>query len=145
MLKAAIADNPRFVFSDVDLSRPGPHYTADTLRLLHEADPAMDLYFVMGGDSLHDITTWYNPAEVIQYARLAVMRRPGAVIDLSGLEVRLSGITDRVVFVDAPMIGISATVLRERLRAGHSIRYQVPDAVEHYIKAHGLYREENHA
>jgi nicotinate-nucleotide adenylyltransferase len=144
MVSAAIANNPRFVLSDVDMQRPGPHYTADTLSLLHEAMPDTDLYFVMGGDSLHDIDSWHKPQVIIDHARLAVMRRPGAVIDLSGLESRLPGISKRVVFVDAPIIGISATNLRERLQAGHSIRYQVPDGVEQYINTHKLYRDSNH-
>ncbi len=141
MVQEAIANNPRFALSQVDISRPGPHYTVDMLRILHEQLPAAELYFLLGADSLRDIATWHDPAGIIAQARLAVMRRPGSVFDLSGLEAELPGIAKRAVFVDAPVIGISATILRERLRAGRSIRYLVPEAVERYITAHDLYKD----
>jgi nicotinate-nucleotide adenylyltransferase len=141
MLKAAIADNPHFAISDVDMARPGPQYTVDSLAILHRQFPDADLYFLMGGDSLRDITSWRDPSGIIAQARLAVMRRPGAVIDLSGLEASLPGATERIVFVDAPVIGIAATALRERVQLGQSIRYQVPETVEWYIAANGLYKD----
>jgi nicotinate-nucleotide adenylyltransferase len=142
MLREAIADNPRFALSQVDISRPGPHYTVDTLRILREEFAGAELYFLMGGDSLHDFPSWRDPGGIIMQAKLAVMQRPGenANIDLPALSAQLPGIEDRIVFVDAPIIGISATIMRERLRAGDSIRYQVPHAVERYIVRHGLYR-----
>jgi nicotinate-nucleotide adenylyltransferase len=65
---------------------------------------------------------------------------PGALLDLSALEARLPGITSRVTFVDGPLIDISATALRDTIRAGHSIRYQVPEPVAAYIDTHRLYR-----
>ncbi len=145
MVQQAIANNPRFVLSQVDITRPGPHYTVDTLRLLNAQFPEADLYFLMGGDSLHDIASWRDPSGIINNARLAVMRRPGATPDLSGLEAQLPGITGRVVFVDAPIIGISATMLRERLRLNRSIRYLAPETVERYIHQHALYEDEIHA
>jgi nicotinate-nucleotide adenylyltransferase len=145
MLAGAIADNPRFALSDIDITRPGPHFTADTLRLLSEKNPGMDLYFILGGDALRDLTTWHEPAEIIKWARLAAMGRPGATLDLAAIYEKLPGLADRLAFVDAPVIGISATSLRERLRAGHSIRYLVPDSVERYIMEHGLYRNDNEA
>ncbi len=139
MLQIAIADNPRFAISDVDLARPGPHYTADTLRILHEQHANAALYFLLGGDSLHDLPTWREPDKIIAQAKLAVVRRPGAALDLAKLEGQLPGIADCIVFVDAPIVGISATTLRERMRRGHSIRYQVPEAVERYIATNQLY------
>ena len=142
MVQAAISDNPHFALCDVDMTRPGPHYTVDTLRLMREHFAGADLYFVLGGDSLRDIATWNEPAGIIAQARLAVMRRPGTTLDLSDLEAALPGVSERIAFVDAPVIGISATSLRERLRTGRSVRYQVPDLVERYILAHLLYRDE---
>jgi len=140
MLQTAIAGNPRFAISDVDLARPGPHYTADTLRILREQHPNATLYFLLGGDSLYDLPTWREPDEIIAQAKLAAMCRPGADLDLARLEAQLPGIAACVVFVDAPMIGISATTLRERMRRGHSIRYQVPEAIERYITDNRLYK-----
>jgi nicotinate-nucleotide adenylyltransferase len=145
MVQEAIANNPRFAMSQVDITRPGPHYTVDTLGILKEQFPQAELYFVMGGDSLHDMASWHEPGGIITRAKLAVMRRPGAIVDLSGLEAQLPGIAGRVVFVDAPVIGISATMLRERLRSGRSIRYLVPEVVERYISSHDLYEDEIHA
>lgn len=143
MLEAAIYENPRFALSRVDMDRPGPHYTEETLRLLTAQYAKADLFFLMGGDSLHDFLTWHNPAGILAQASLAVMRRPGAQVELSTLTRQLPSLAGRVVFVDAPQIGISATGLRGCVRAGHSIRYQVPKAVAAYIQAHQLYQEAN--
>ncbi|MBX3084831.1 MAG: nicotinate-nucleotide adenylyltransferase [Anaerolineae bacterium] len=140
MVELAIEDNPRFALARIDLDRPGPHYTADTMRLMQQLRPDADLYFLMGGDALRDFPKWHQPADILRYARLGVMRRPGAVIDLSKIEVVIPGITDHIRFVDAPEIGISATTIRERLHDGQSIRYQVTAKVERYIMEHHLYR-----
>ncbi|MEP7289791.1 MAG: nicotinate-nucleotide adenylyltransferase [Chloroflexota bacterium] len=145
MLTQAVADNPRFVLSDIDIARPGPHYTVDTLRLLQQQYPDAELYFLLGGDSLRDMPTWYDPAGIIAQAKVAVMGRPGATLDLPTLEADLPGITTRLMFVESPLIDISATLLRERLRKGHSIRYLVPEVVERYIVENALYRDNNHA
>jgi nicotinate-nucleotide adenylyltransferase len=145
MLNSAIAGNPRFVLSDVDLQRPGPHYTADTLRIIQEQHPDTDLFFLLGADSLRDLPAWHQPEQIVAHATLAVMGRLGANVDVETLEARLPGITERMAFVDAPAIGISATDLRERLRIGQSIRYLVPDGVRRYIEEHSqLYRNLTH-
>lgn len=139
MLEAAVADNPRFAISHTDIDRPGPHYTVDMLRLVCAEYPGATLYFLLGGDSLRDILTWRDPAGIIAQASLAVMRRPGAKIDLSDMAAQLPDIAERVAFIDAPVVGISATDLRDRIRAGVSVRYQTPDAVIRYIYDHHLY------
>ena len=141
MVTLAIEDNPRFALSRVDLDRPGPHYTADALALLHQQFPSAELYFLMGGDALRDFPQWHAPAQILHHARLGVMRRPGAVIDLAHIEAVVPGIADRVSFVDAPEISISGTTIRERLRNGHSVRYQVTANVERYLIEHHLYVE----
>ncbi len=142
MLRAAITGNPHFAVSDVDATRAGPQYTVDTLAILHAQRPKANLYFLMGGDSLRDFLSWRDPGGIVRQAQLAVMRRPGSTVDLSALSEQLPGIVDRVIFVDAPVIGIAATTLRERVRAGLSIRYQVPKTVEKYIAEHGLYTDQ---
>jgi nicotinate-nucleotide adenylyltransferase len=139
MVEMAIEDNPRFALSRLDVDRPGPHYTADTMALAHQQMPFAEVYFLMGGDALRDFPEWHRPHEILQYAYLGVMRRPDAEIDLRKIEAELPGITQRIRFVDAPEIGISATTIRERLRDGHSIRYQVIAKVERYIMEHQLY------
>lgn len=139
MLELAIADDPYFAISRVDIDRPGPHYTADTVRILHESYPDAELYFLMGGDSLHDLPTWHRPHEILKYVQLAVMRRTDLVLDPDELENELPGIMSRVVMIDAPLIGISSTDIVERIQHGRSVRYLVPSAVLEYITAHGLY------
>lgn len=139
MLDHAIEGNSRFAISDVDMARPGPHYTVDTLHILKEHNPGAELFFILGGDALHDLVGWRDPGGIIAQARLAAMGRPGAKVDLASLEAKLPGISPRIVFVDAPSIGISATLIRDHLHQGRSIRYLVPYPVENYIMEHALY------
>lgn len=142
LVERAIAGNPRFALSRVDLDRPGPHYTADMLRLLHQEFVKAELVFLIGSDSLRDLPKWSRPGELIRLARLGVMRRPGPALDLAQLERDIPGISARLDWIDAPQIDLSATALARRIRAGLSIRYQTPDAVRAYIEAHTLYRND---
>jgi nicotinate-nucleotide adenylyltransferase len=139
MTGRAIADNPRFALSRVDMDRPGPQYSVDTLRLLREDYPGADLYFLIGADSLRDLPAWSRPAELIQLARLGVVHRRSVETDLESLEVKVPGISRRITWIDAPRIEIASHVLIEQIAAGRSVRYQVPDAVYEYIKTHRLY------
>ncbi len=139
MVELAIAANPRFALSRADLDRPGPHYTVDMLKILGREYPDAELYFLMGGDSLHDLLTWHDPAGIIAQAHLGVARRPDAPLDLTELAAQLPGIVKCVATINAPMIGISATLLRRRIQEGASIRYQVPPEVERYIVENRLY------
>lgn len=140
MVKRAIADNPGFLLSRVDLDRPGPHYTVDMLALLREKRPEAAFYFLMGGDSLAQLLTWRNPAGIVRQAQLAVMQRPGWEADVEALAEEIPGIRERLVWVDAPHLDIAGSDLRRRMRAGLPIRYLVPPPVESYVREHGLYR-----
>jgi nicotinate-nucleotide adenylyltransferase len=141
MVERAIAGNPRFGLSRVDIDRPGPHFTVDALDCLCREYPDHDLYFILGEDSLHDLINWKDPAGIVARAKLAVMRRSSGGIEPGALAAQVPGIMGRMAVISAPFIGISATTLRERVRAGRSIRYQVPEAVAAYIATHCLYRE----
>ena len=140
MTQLAIAGDPGLALSRVDVDRPGPHYTADTLALLRAAHPDDELYLLIGSDSLRDLTAWRDPERVVAQARLAVMRRPDAELDLPRLESALPGISARVEWLDAPWLDISSSDIQRRVRAGLSIRHLVPAAVERYIVEQGLYR-----
>ncbi len=141
MVELAITGNPRFELSRVDLERPGPSYTVDTLALLQERlGPPAELFFLMGMDSLANILTWHRPAEVLARAVLAVAARPGYSADLETLEKVLPGVSERTQFLHTPQIGISSHDLRRRVCEGLPIRYQLPDAVDAYIRECGLYR-----
>jgi nicotinate-nucleotide adenylyltransferase len=139
MTQLAIADDPNLVLSRVDVDRPGPHYTADTLAVLRAAHPEDELYLLIGSDSLRDLRTWRDPVRIVAQARLAVMRRPDAEPDMRALEAALPGISARVEWVDTPWLDISSSDIQRRVRAGLSIRHLVSTAVERYIVEHGLY------
>jgi len=143
MVQLAIKDNPRFAISRVDLDRPGPHYSADMLRLLSAEHPNTALFFLIGADSLADLPTWSRPREVFELACLGVMRRPGVEPDVFALEDQLPGLRRRMVWIDAPYIDISASDLARRIATGRSVRYQIPDSVCQYIEQHALYRNES--
>jgi nicotinate-nucleotide adenylyltransferase len=142
MLELAIAGKPYFAISGVDLDRPGPSYTVEALHLLRrEWGPTPVLFFVEGVDSLAEIVTWYHPEQLIELAEIVVVGRPGAQVDLADLEQRLPGLSARLHWVRMPLLDISASDIRTRVRDGRPISYLVPAAVEAYIEEHGLYRD----
>jgi nicotinate-nucleotide adenylyltransferase len=145
MVKAAIASNPTFTLSRVDIDRPGPHYTVDMLRILTSVYPGAALFFLIGGDSLAEFASWRNPSGIVKQAQLVVMERPGWEADLASLAEAITGIRDRLTSLDAPYLKISGRDLRRRVRAGLPIRYLVPPAVERYIARHDLYRDQAEA
>lgn len=140
MVKAAIAGNPAFAISRVDLDRPGPHYTVDMLALLRQEHPEAELFFLLGGDSLEQLLTWRDPAGILIQAQLAVMNRPGYKPDLEAIEQLLPGIRERTVRLDTPYLDLAASDLRRRAGLGLPLHYLVPPAVETYICQHNLYK-----
>ncbi len=140
MVKAAVADNAAFLLSRVDVERPGPHYTVDTLRILNERYPDAVCFFLVGGDSLAQFPTWRDPSGILEQTQLGVMQRPGWETDLASLASRLPAIAERVAWLDAPHLEISGTDLRRRVAKGLPIRYLVPAPVERYVRRHRLYR-----
>jgi len=144
MVQAAIADNPTFALSRVDLDRPGPHYTADTLALLGAEFPGAALFFVMGEDSLRDLPRWWSPQEIMARAWLAVAQRPGnGTAELADLEARLPGVGARVLWVQAPKLEIASSDIQRRIRAGQTTRYMLPNEVLRVIESNGLYGSGN--
>jgi nicotinate-nucleotide adenylyltransferase len=140
MLQAAIQGEPAFELSRVDLDRPPPHYTYETMELLCEAYPGAELVFLMGGDSLNDLPRWKHPLRLLSASRaLGVMRRPGADLDLAALEAQLPGLAGKVHFIDAPLLEISASEIRRRSPAGAPIRYYLPEPVFELIRTRSLY------
>ena len=142
MVELAIASNPCFELSMVDAERRGRSYTVDTVEIFRERlGPGTELFFIIGMDSLADLLSWREPARLISLCRLGVVNRPPFnQVRLEELEGRLPGVSSRVEMVRMPDIGISSRDLRERVARGMSIKYMVPEAVEHYILESGLYR-----
>lgn len=141
MIELAIAGKPHFVLSRVDVDRPGPSYTVDTLKLLRaEWGPNPRFFFIEGADSLTEIQTWYQPQHLIELCELAAVERPGVEIDLPALEKQLPGLASRIHWVHMPRLEISSSDIRARTREGRPISFLVPPAVEAYILNHGLYQ-----
>jgi nicotinate-nucleotide adenylyltransferase len=143
MVELAIADNPHFALSRVDVDRPGPSYSVEMLRAIQaEQGSETDLFFIVGQDSLLDLPSWREPEQLIRLCRLAVVRRPGyRPIDLARLEAIIPNLGQRLTFLETPALDLSSSELRRRVAAGRPIRYLVPDAVRRYIAERGLYRE----
>lgn len=140
MTRLAVASNPHFQASTVDLDRAGPSYTVDTLALLQaELGPAAELYFIVGLDSLVELATWHDPAQFIRLCRIVAVSRPPCEYDPAALEQALPGITNRVVFLRIPLLDIASSDLRQRAREGRPIRYYVPSTIVDYIHTHKLY------
>jgi nicotinate-nucleotide adenylyltransferase len=141
MVKLAIADDPQFEISSVELDRPGPHYALDTVQILAGQNPGVNLIYLMGGDSLRDLPHWHRPADFISaYHLIGVMRRPEDAVELGVLEESLPGLAAKVRFVDAPLLEIAAHEIRNRIAEGRPFRYFLPEPVYKYIDSHGLYR-----
>ncbi len=143
MVELAIEDNPCFELCSIDLERPGPHYSTDTVHLIQTQYniPTETCFFIIGSDSLTDLSTWHNPNKLIKLCRLAVVHRPGYRPDTEALEKAIPGLTARLDWVTiTPALDLASSAIRKRVAAGQSIRYQVPDQVRTYIKQHQLYR-----
>jgi nicotinate-nucleotide adenylyltransferase len=139
MVDLAIAGNPAFASSRIELDRPGPSYTAETLETLAAETP--DLTLILSAEAFVGLPTWHEPRRVLGLARLAVTPRDGyPAADVGFLAEHFPGVAAQVVFLDGPRLRLSASELRDRAAAGRSLRYLVPDAVTAYIGDHGLYR-----
>lgn len=142
MISLTIAGEELFDLSRADLDRPGPHYTADLLEILHHTYPGARLYFLMGGDSLSQFLTWYQPERILAQAKLGVLHRPGWQADMEDLKRELPEIRQRLVWLEGPAMDISGTEVRQRIREGRSISGLVLPKVEDYIYRHCLYHED---
>lgn len=141
MVRLAIADNPAFELSTVDIDRSGYSYTVDTIALLQQQLGAeVELFFILGEDALADLPTWHQPEKLLQVCQLIAVNRPGYhSFSLRLLERQLPGVENRVHPVRIPELAIWSTELRARVASGLSIRYLVPDAVHAFIYEQGLY------
>ena len=149
MVAAAIAGDERFALSTVEVERPGPSYTVETLHVLRELwGQQAWLCLILGWDMLTSLPTWRDAPGVVAGAdEIAAAHRPGypiAAAALADLEMSLPGLRAKLTLLPAPQFDLAATSLRERVSLGLPIRYLVPDAVAAYIALHGLYRDGDH-
>jgi nicotinate-nucleotide adenylyltransferase len=148
MVELAIAGNPTFELSRLEVDRPGPSYAVDTLELLAAQVRAdgrePDITFILSAEAFVELPTWRDPARLLSLCRMAVVPRAGrGAPGAAWLHEHIPGQEDRVLFLDGPNVDLSATRIRARVAAGRSIRYLVPDAVMAYIADHALYQAES--
>ncbi|MBI2159017.1 MAG: nicotinate (nicotinamide) nucleotide adenylyltransferase [Candidatus Rokubacteria bacterium] len=140
MVRLATAGHPKFAVSDLELRRPGPSYTVDTLAAL--CVPRDELFLIVGSETFLDFLTWREPKRIAELARIVVVPRVGSAFDPESAAVQkvVRGIGDEPLVVRVTSLPISASDLRRRVREGRSIAYRLPDAVIALIRARGLYR-----
>lgn len=138
MTVIATASNPRFSVSRVDIERPGPTYTVDTLKDLRKIYPEAEFYFITGADVLGSILGWRDWDQMFDLAKFVGVTRPGYEISEDTLPKE---ILERVQLIDVPAMAISSTDCRERSRDGRPVWYLVPDGVVQYIAKNDLYLE----
>ena len=141
MTMMATYSNPYFFVSPIERDRPGPSFTIDTVRaLIAEYGPGTEFYFLTGTDTVLELHTWNNIDELLELCHFVAASRPGQTTSIAEEIERLGPkAKDRVHRLTTPELEISSTDIRERVRQGKSIRYFVPENVEHYIHKEGLY------
>ena len=152
MVRLAIADNPAFEVSDLELRRTGPSYTVDTVEAL--GVPPAELFLVIGSETFLDLLSWYEPRRIAARCRLVVIPRTGSTFDpesaaaqkvlreigVEGIGRAEDGVPDQgVIVMHATSLPLSASDVRARIARGQSIAYRVPPAVADYIARHRLY------
>lgn len=139
MVSRAVSDNPYFEASDFEIKKEGYSYTVETLLYLKEKYPDAQIYFIVGSDSLDYMEKWYKCEEIFKMCTVLVFARRGfEEIEEKKKELK-ADFNAEIKNITAPIIEISSSMIRERLRKGKSIKYMVPDIVIDYIKENGLY------
>jgi nicotinate-nucleotide adenylyltransferase len=140
LCRRAVAGDDRLAVSRVDADVPGPSFTVDTLRRLHEREPGHELTFIVGGDMALSLPMWREPEAVLELAELGVAEREGVRRgDIAERLAALRGGASGVRFFDMPRLDVSSSLVRRLVAAGRPISYLVPAGVEAYIREAGLY------
>jgi nicotinate-nucleotide adenylyltransferase len=141
LCELAVEGDPRLAVSRIDADVPGPSYTVDTLRGLHERHPEHDLTFIVGGDVARSLPAWRQPEAILELAEFGVAERESD--GRAAIEAAVAGIPGagmRLRFFDMPRMDVSSTLVRRRAAEGRPIRYLVPDLVAAAIERTGMYR-----
>ena len=139
MVELAVAEDERFEASRMELDREGPSYTADTLKQLAADSPKDELFVILGGDQAAALGSWHEPEKVLELATVAVFERMSWGRNAIGIKIgRLAG-AQRIRYLDMPLMQVSSSAIRRRVRAGAPIRYLVADKVAGYISSQSLY------
>lgn len=141
MTGIATADNPAFGVSRFEVDGGGTSYSVDTVRHYRDENPAADIYFITGADAALELPTWKEPGELLALATVVAAIRPGYTLERLEEVAGSLGRSGRIEAMEMPLIGISSSLIRERVAAGKSIRYLVPGGVERFIEEEELYRQ----
>ena len=142
MVKLAVASNSHFRALDIEIRRPGPSYSADTLEELEKDwNWQAELHFLVGADAIMEMARWQRPGRIFELATVVGIARPGfEVLNCDALDMIQAEASQKVALVDGPLVSISGAEIRKRISRGHSIKYLVPASVEAYINEKGLYK-----
>lgn len=141
MLQSMIAHNPIFEISHLEIDRPGPHYTIDTIKLIQQQNPHAEIILLIGGDSLADLPNWYHASNLVTtVSSFGIMRRPNDFTDLSQIKSKLPHIESKIHWLDALLQPISSREIRRRIKSGEMARYYLAPQVYEYIEKNNLYR-----
>ena len=147
MTVIATASNPHFIVSRLEIDRPGISYTIDTVRSLNKIYAGAQIFFITGADAVWEILTWKDPEKIVDFCTFIAATRPGYSLNkfkkyhLLPNKNNNTPLTPKVEFMKIPALAISSTGIRRRIKAGHPIRYLVPESVLNYIYKSGFYHE----
>jgi len=142
MLRLVAAEKEMFEISEVDVQRDPPHYAADTVEILKEGNPSVELVYIIGEDSLMDLPNWYEPNRFMAAIdQLAVAHRPGIKTDMDQLDRAIPGLSEKTVFIPDVMVEISSSIIRERVQQGAPFEHFLIDSVVDFVKKNQLYHQ----
>jgi nicotinate-nucleotide adenylyltransferase len=142
MTQYCVRSNPAFELSRMELDRPGPHYTVDTVDLILQQQPGSEIVLLLGGDSLRDLPTWRNHIELVSKVhQIGVMHRPGDSFDSSTLFTQIQGLERKLVFLEAMLHTLSSHEIRRRVKNSIPYQYYVLPDIYQYIEDHKLYQD----
>jgi len=141
MTGLAIASNVFFEISSIEIDRPGPSYTIDTIQTVTDLYPGAEIYFITGADAVLDIITWKNVGKLLSMCYFVAASRPGYHLDELWEKVGafIQYPKKKIFNMEVPALAISSTDIRRRVREGKTIKYLLPEPVEDYIAKHKLY------
>ncbi len=140
MVEFATAGFPEFKVSRIEINRPGPSFTVQTLEQIQQADPSRELFLLMGADAVADLSTWRDPERILELSQIVAVNRGQVPPDLSSLEPLLMKTGRCIQSVEMPAVPYSASEIRDRVSRGQSIRFLTPRPVEMLIQQKRLYQ-----
>lgn len=140
MVELAIEGNPKFILSRIEIDRPPPYFAVETISLLKDQSLSDSFYYLMGLDSINDLHTWHRPADFVNFCDgIVVMLRQGERSEPDNFDKQISGLGAKLFTLITPIIEISGTEIRSRVKNGDHFRYFVPEKIYQYIVENCLY------